>query len=42
MEPLQRGQRLVRVQTVNELERIGQHARNGLQQNDEDRRVRRK
>ena len=42
MEPLQRGQRLMRMQTVNELQGIRQHARDSSQHDDDDRRVRRR
>ena len=42
MEPLQRGQRLMRVQTVNELQGIRQHSRNSTQHDIDDRCMRRK
>jgi transposase, IS5 family len=38
MKPLQRGQRLMRVQAVNELQRIRQHCRESPQHDDRDRR----
>src|SRR5207302_4474568 len=42
MKPLQRGQRRMRVQTVNESQSIRLHPRNSPQHDDDDRRMRRK